>query len=188
MTRPEPSEVSALLFAHRHGDRSALDRLTPLVYRELKDLASKVAGSPRIGNTLQPTALAHEAWIKLAGGMEHLEGREHFFALASRAMRQILTDHARAARAQKRGGGARTVTLNESLDGGTSQELDLIALDDSLTRLSTLMPRHASVVELRFLGGLTIEETAKVLGVSTGTVDSDWAMARSWLSRELRAE
>ena len=185
MTQPEPSEVTALLSAHQGGDRSALDRLAPLVYRELRALAPKLAGAPHRGHTLQPTALVHEAWIKLAGGLNHVEGREHFFAVAAQAMRQVLMDHARSARTLKRGGDKRAVTLNEALDGESSNEINLIVLDDSLTRLSQLMPRHARVVELRFLGGLTIEETARVLGVSKGTVDSDWAMARSWLGREL---
>lgn len=186
MTADSSDDITALLQAHAAGDPGAFDRLMPVVYDELRQLARQAFYQQRAGHTLQPTALTHEVWVKLSGGMEQASGREHFFAIASRAMRQILTDHARATRAEKRGGGHRAITLNESLDGQESAQLDLIDLDDCLTRLEELNPRHARVVELRFLGGLTIEETAKVLDVSTGTVDTDWAMARAWLRQRLR--
>lgn len=185
MTDSLPSEITALLAAHSEGDPTALDRLLPLVYDDLKQIAARAFYDQNAAHTLQPTALTHEAWLKLSGGLEKASGREHFLAIASRAMRQVLTDHARAARAAKRGRGRRAITIAEPLDGFESTELDLIALDDCLERLRALQPRHAQVVELRFLGGLTIAETARVMGVSTGTVEGDWAMARAWLRREL---
>ncbi len=187
MTVDLPEDISALLQAHVEGKPDALHRLLPLVYEELRQLARQAFYQQNPAHTLQPTALAHEAWLKISSGMERVSGREHFFAIASRAMRQILTDHARSKRAAKRGGGHRSITLAESLDGRDSLELDLIDLDDCLTQLEALNPRHAQVVELRFLGGLTIEETARALDISTSTVDSDWVMARAWLRRRLKS-
>lgn len=185
MTVDLPEDISALLQAHSEGDPHALGRLLPLVYEELRHLARGAFYRQDPAHTLQPTALAHEAWLKLSSGMERVTGREHFFAVASRAMRQVLTDHARSRQTARRGGGHRSMTLTESLDGRDPLELDLIDLDDCLTQLEALNPRHAQVVELRFLGGLTIEETARALGVSTSTVDADWTMARAWLRRRL---
>jgi len=186
---PAPeNEVSALIEAHADGDPTALDRLLPLVYDELRALASHALRRTGPGHTLQSTALAHEAWLKLSRGLRDVGGQQHFLAVASRAMRQVLSDYARRARAAKRGAGAVAVTLSESLDGAAANTFDIVALDDSLERLSQLRPRHARIVELRFFGGLTIAETAAALGVSTGTVESDWAMARAWLGRELRVD
>ena len=184
---PETLEesIARLLSEHRDGDESALPRLLPIVYSDLHRLARAIFGG-RAGHTLQPTALVNEAWLKIAGRVGHLEDRNHFLAVAARAMRQILSDHARQLRTQRRGSGNRGVTLIDVADGRSGRDFDLIALDDSLSRLTTLNERHARVVELRYLAGLTIDETAEVLGVSHGTVEADWTMARAWLLRELQ--
>lgn len=187
LTQPEPSEFTALLFTRQGGERSGLVCLARIVDRELGALASKVTGTSRFANTLQPTDLVHEGWIKLAGGVNHVEGREHSLAVATCAMWQGGADHARAARNQKRSGYQRTVRLNEALDGASSNESNPIARQDRITRLSQLVARIASVVELRFVGGLAIEGTAKVFGVFSATVDSNGSMTRPWLGRELGA-
>lgn len=183
-----PGEVTALLQAHGDGDPQALNRLLPIIYNDLRSLAQKALRGRNPDQTLQPTALTHEVWIKLSGGLQDIAGRKHFFALAGRAMRQILTDFARAAGADKRGGGRQALTL--SIDLGEYQErgIDLLELNETLERLAQLKPRHAQIVDLRFFSGLTIAETAEVLEVSTTTVESDWAMARAWLLDELRDE
>ena len=177
-------DITTLLGAHGRGDPGALDRLLPLVYDELHRLADRAFGSQRPGHTLQPTAVVHEAWLKLARGLGDVSGRQHFYAVAAKAMRQVLANHAASVRSRKRGDGLRAVTLHELGDGS---EVDLVALDDALRKLAELNPRHARVVELRFLAGLTIPEAADAIGVSHGTVESDWAMARAWLGRELGA-
>ena len=177
-----PGEATRLLQAARAGDPGAADRLAELLYAELHALAQAQA---RPGGTLQPTALIHEVWLKLHGNLASLQDRRHFFAVASRAMRQVLANHARAARAQKRGEGRIGVTLDEHL-GLNDDATDVVALDDSLARLAALNERHARVVELRFLCSLSIEETAEALSVSTATVERDWAFAQAWLRRELR--
>lgn len=179
-----PSEVTELLRAHEGGDTDALGRLLPIVYDELRGLARRVWGGQGGARTLQPTALAHEAWIKLSGGMREVRGRHHFFAVAARAMRQVLADHGRARKADKRNPGGERVTLT-GLGAERETDLDLLALHEALERLSGLHARHADVVALRFLGGLTIAETAEVLDLSTTTVESDWAAARAWLALEL---
>jgi len=181
------TDVTRILSAIEQGDPSAAEQLLPLVYDELHALARGIFSDQRGDHTLQPTALVHEAWLKLAGSLGDLEGRRHFFVLASRAMRQVLTDYARGQLRQKRGGGRHQVTLEADLAAAPAavREVDLVALDDSLCRLAELNERHARVVELRFLGGLTIDETADVLGVSHGTIESDWAMAKAWLRSEL---
>lgn len=181
-----PSQVTALLEAHSSGDQSALDQLLPLIYDELRGLARVAFARQGPNHTLQPTALAHEAWLKLAGGLDEVRGKRHFFAIAGRAMSQVLTDHARALAQAKREGRRHAVSLQGVDTGALDQDYDLIALEDSLRRLGELNPRHARIVELRFLGGLSIAETAEELSISTGTVETDWAMARAWLSRELR--
>ena len=186
MASPDAShEVTRLLDRLRGGDESAAGQLLPLVYEELHALARAVFSGQRAGHTLQPTALVHEAWMKLAGGLDRLDDRRHFFVLASTAMRQVLTDHARGKSRQKRGGANFQITLDMSLEPAAPPAVDLVALEDSLNRLGELNERHARVVELRLLGALTIPETADVLGVSHGTVESDWAMAKVWLRREL---
>ena len=183
----KPQTVTRLLGDIRAGEESAVHELFPLVYEELRVLARACFGGERSGHTLQPTAVINEAWLKLSGGVDQIEDRHHFFALASRAMRQVLTDHARASKRMKRGGGAHRVTLDEQLHGACSRSLDLIELDDTLERLASLNERHAKMVELRIFGGLTIPETAEALGVSHGTVERDWFTARAWLRRELGA-
>ncbi len=187
MVKASSNRVTALLEAHGAGDPTALDQLLPLVYEEMRALASRAFRSAGAAHTLQPTAVVHEAWMKLAGGLSRVNDRAHFLAVASRAMRQVLTDHARGVRAAKRGERCKGITLSEALDGQDSATVDLVTLDDSLDRLGRLRPRHARVVELRFFGGLTIAEAAKALDVCPATVESDWAMARAWLRRELRA-
>lgn len=178
-----PGDVTHLLQSIQLGDDTASARVFHAVYDQLRGLA---AGCFRPGpHTLQPTALVHEAWIKLEGKLQGVRDRGHFLALAGLAMRQILTDRARAARAEKRHANRVTVTLSLQASNGTTEPIDLIALDDALSKLAQLKERHARVVELRFLAGLTIDETATALGVSHTTVESDWAMAQAWLRAEL---
>jgi RNA polymerase sigma factor (TIGR02999 family) len=187
---PDPQTITRLLRDAGEGRPQAVDDLLPLVYAELHGLSAALFSQERQGHTLQPTAVIHEAWMKLVGHLGQLEDRTHFFAIASRAMRQVLTDHARSARRLKRGGNARAVTLDEQFveaDGGGGVELDLVDLEDSLQRLSALNARHARMVELRVLGGLTIAETAAALEVSPATIERDWFQARAWLRRELGA-
>ncbi len=168
----------------RAGDRDAAAsaRLMELVYDELRSLAGSYARDQRAGHTLQPTALVHEAFVKLVDAPpDGWKGREHFFAVAATAMRQVLTDHARSRGAQKRGGGWDKVTLQEGLVADPGHDVDLVALDEALIELAGHDPRKSRVVELRFFGGLTAEEAARVLGVSLSTVESDWRAARAWL-------
>jgi RNA polymerase sigma factor (TIGR02999 family) len=169
-----------------------LDELLPLVYDELRRQAARFLRAQAPGHTLQPTALVHEVYLRLVDQPTvEWEGRTHFFGVAARAMRSVLVDHARARHAAKRGGRARAVTLGAAhgIAGGTADaEVDVLALDEALTRLAALDPRQTQVVELRYFGGLSIEETAHVLGVSGATVERDWKTARLWLRRELSAD
>lgn len=185
MTSADPQTITRLLHGVRGGDASAGAALVPLIYAELGSLAARLFARERREHTLQPTALIHEAWVKLVGHLGRIDDRQHFFALASQAMRQVLADHARGAARLKRGGGRPGVTLDGRLGAGPGAAVDLIDLDDSLTRLARLNPRHARVVELRVLGGLTIAETAAALDVSDKTVERDWFMAKAWLRTEL---
>ena len=176
-----PGEITALLAALREGDRSALDRIFPLVYEELRDRAHGQLARRRSGDTLSTTALVHESYLKLAGSShQSYHDRIHFFAVASRAMRQILVDYARRATAGKRDGG-RAVSLEPEriADAGRSEEL--LALDEALESLERLDPRLAKIVELRFFGGLSVEETADVMEISPRTVKRDWRKARAFL-------
>lgn len=187
--------VTRLLVDIRNGEPAAESGLFAIVYDELRRLAAGVmsrrAGGGSAGATLlQPTALAHEAWLKLAGNLDSIECRRHFFAVAAKAMRQVLADHARAARRQKRGGDERTVVLHsddavDPLDQRASS-VDLVDLDEAMTKLAELNERHARVVEMRLFGSMTIQEIADMLGVSKRTIEADWSMARAWLSRELQ--
>jgi RNA polymerase sigma factor (TIGR02999 family) len=177
--------VTELLDRIALGDDGARDHLLGVVYEELRALAAAACASGERQLTLQPTALLHEAWLKLDGALAGFEGRKHFFVVAAKAMRQVLVDHARARRSQKRGGDRSRVALDDDLPTVAGSAPDLVHLDDCLRRLAELNERHARVVELRFLGALTIAETAEVLGVSHGTVENDWSMARAWLRREL---
>jgi len=182
-------EVTRILGELNAGDGSAAQRLLPLVYEELRALAGGYFRQQPSGHTLQPTALVHEAYLKLAGSENvQWESRVHFMAVAAKAMRQILMNHARGKATAKRGGGRQRITLDEGVTpaGNGDRELDLLALDDALGKLSRLSERQATVVELRFFGGLSIAEAAHVLGVGTTTVEDDWHLARAWLGRELR--
>ncbi len=179
-------EVTRLLSAWTNGDAQALDELMPLVYGELHRIARRCwAGQPH-GHTLQPTALLHEAYLKLVSqGEKTFQGRAHFFAVASMAMRQVLVNHAEATLAEKRGGGQETVPL-EDIEVAVRQEAqEVVALHEALRALEQMDPRKGRVVELRYFGGLSIEETAAALDVSTITVTRDWQAARAWLAREL---
>lgn len=177
--------VTKLLRDVRSGEEQATESLLAIVYDELRAVASALFANERSGHTLQPTALVHEAWLKLAPHLDHVEDRVHFFAIASRAMRRILIDHGRRARRQKRGAGRKRVTFDEQGSWPKPEGIDLVDLGEVLARLATLNDRHARVVDLRILGGLTIPETAQVLGVSHTTVEADWFMAKSWLRTEL---
>ena len=187
MPGPSTADVTRLLVAWRGGDDDALARLTPLVYHHLHRLAHARMRGQNPGVTLQTTALVHEAYLRLAG-RDHArwQNREHFFAVAARAMRHILVDHARRRQAGKRGGGQVKLVLDESLDLPQQRELDLVALDDALNALAALDPAQSQVVELRFFGGLSIEAVSKVMGTSPATVKREWATARSWLFAELQ--
>jgi RNA polymerase sigma-70 factor, ECF subfamily len=185
-------DVTSLLLAWREGDAEALARLMPLVYGELRRLAARSMAGERSDHTLQPTALVHEAFLRLAGGGPPCwQDRLHFFAVAAQLMRRLLVDHARGRRRAKRGSGARLLPLEAALDVGGpdgGSPADLLALDEALTGLAAFDPRKARVVELRFFGGLTIEETAGFLGVSTATVILEARLARAWLFRRMTRE
>lgn len=179
--------VSRLLCGVAAGESPAVDALMPLIYDELRALAGRVMKDEAQGHTLQPTALVHEAYAKLVRNVpEGIDGRRHFFAVAARAMRQVLTDHARLRHAAKRGGGAQKVTLDENATPMTDATTpDLGDLHTALEELERLNARHARVVELRYLAGLSVEEAALALGVSTRTVELDWRTARAWLRARL---
>lgn len=178
--------VSALLVKWRAGDQEALEALIPLVYHELRRIAQHHLNQERPDHTLQSTALVHEAYLRLVNqGPAEIEHRPHFLAVASRLMRQILVDHARGHRAAKRGGGFK-LELNDAMSAQKPQNMYLIALDDALNELAKLDPQQSRIVELRFFGGLSIEETAEIVGVSPTTVKREWATARAWLRREVR--
>lgn len=180
-------QVTELLHSWYGGDAKAFDRLFPIVYNELKKIARGHMGRERESHTLCATSLVHEAYLKL-GSIEELEwqDRRHFFAVAAKAMRRILISHARKRTAQKRGGHQRPVTLKESLlSSDADRQIDLLALDQAMNQLARFDARLAKTVELRFFGGLSIEETAEVLDVSPSTVSRDWRKARAWLHQEL---
>jgi RNA polymerase sigma factor (TIGR02999 family) len=180
-------DITELLIAWGRGDEDALSRLTPLVYDELHRLAGAYMRREHAGHTLQTTALVNEAYIKLVDSSRvRWQNRAHFFAMAAQLMRRILVDFARKRRYQKRGGDWRQVTLAEGLGAATNLDSDLVALDDALQGLASLDPRKARVVELRFFGGLSLEETAEALQVSTDTIGREWRAAKAWLMRELK--
>jgi RNA polymerase sigma-70 factor, ECF subfamily len=186
-TSPE-GEVGTLLQAWSDGDRTALDKLTPIVYKELHRLARYYLRGERAGHSLQTTALVNEAYLRLADYKRmRWENRAHFFAVSAQLMRRILVDHARRHN-QKRGGGVPHLSLEETAVVGVGRDEDLVALDDALEALARLDPRKARVVELRFFGGLSVEETAEVLKISAVTVMRDWTTARAWLYREMTGE
>jgi RNA polymerase sigma-70 factor, ECF subfamily len=177
--------VTQLLVAWGAGDESALAKLAPLVYEELRRLARRYMAGERVGHTLQTTALVNEAYLKLVDIHQvKWQNRTHFFAMSARLMRRILVDFARSKRFQKRGAGAKMVPLDEAL-AVLSAGHDLVAVDDALKALADVDARKSQVVEMRFFGGLTVEETADALNVSPETVMRDWKVAKAWLSREL---
>lgn len=181
--RPASSyPVTDLLARWRGGDAAAREALVPLVYDELRRIARKCLIGQRCDHTLQPTALVHEAYLRLVRRDSiPWENRAHFFAVAAQMMRQILVDHARRHAADKRGGGSVTVAFAEEAAAEKGSVVDLIALDDAMQRLATLDPRQCQIVELRFFGGLSIEETAQVVEISPATIKREWATARIWL-------
>jgi len=183
--KPPIGEVSGLLRAWGDGDRRALDQLTPIVYEELRRLASHYMRGERPGHSLQATALVNEAYMRLVDykGMQW-QNRAHFFAVSAQLMRRILVEHARRHNL-KRGGGVQHVSLDETAIVGGDRGADLVALDDALDALARFDARKVQVVEMRFFGGLSVEETAEVLKVSSVTVMRDWSTAKAWLYREL---
>jgi RNA polymerase sigma-70 factor (ECF subfamily) len=186
MASSEPSEVTKLLHHIKEGDQSGVDRLFAAVYQELRNLAAKCFHREPGGNTLQPTALVHEAYMKLVDQKAvDWQSRTHFFAVAAQAMRRILVDHARQRGAAKRGGGNKRMLLDDDLLPGFQPSDDLLAVDDALSKLAQLDPRQAQLVELRFFGGLSVDEAADTLGISKRTAEREWTMVRAWLRREL---
>lgn len=188
MRQDSASQITGLLQRWHAGDQKALDSLLPVVYQALEKLAHQQLRKERRDHTLQSAALVNEAYLRLLGmNSPAWESRGHFFAIAAQLMRQILVDYARKHRAGKRGGGAETICLDDSgfIEKGKSRDLDVIALDDALNSLAQVDARKAQVVELRFFGGLTFEETAEILKVSSMTVSRDWSTARAWLHREM---
>jgi RNA polymerase sigma-70 factor, ECF subfamily len=182
-----------LLSRAASGDEKAISKLMPLVYDELRRLAASYLRRERPGQTLQATALVHEAYVRLIGEKAHnWQNRTHFLAIAALSMRQILVQRARARHAAKRGGDPARITLDERLMAaparGSTDEIDLVALDAALDRLAELNARQAKIVELRYFGGLGVEEAAEVLGISPATVKRDWTLARAWLKRELAGQ
>jgi RNA polymerase sigma factor (TIGR02999 family) len=179
-------DITGLLLDWGKGDRAALDRVIPLVYRELRRLAHRQMRRERAGDTLQTTALINEAYLRLVDyARVRPRDRAHFFAIAAQAMRRILIDRARSRRSSKRGSGAQKVSLDEAAQVANQRAADLVALDEALTNLAEIDPRKAQIVELKYFGGMTIDETAEALAVSAPTVERDWHMAKIWLHREL---
>jgi RNA polymerase sigma factor (TIGR02999 family) len=182
----ELADTTKILVDLGNGDRSAAKRLMPLVYDELRSLAQRYMQQERVGHTFQATAVVHEAYIRLIDQSRvDWKGRAHFFSVAAEMIRRVLVDHVRQHRAAKRGGAARKVSLTDSVGATEAPDIDLMALDEALEELGRLNERHGKVVELRFFGGLSVEETAHVLEVSPQTVRSDWRMARAWLRQRL---
>ena len=187
MADPTPNATECLQRINA-GDEAAVNELLQLVYDELRAMAGHFMQAERRDHTLQPTALVHEAYMRLIEQDVDWKDRAHFLAIGAQAIRRVLIDHGRRQKAQKRGGDAQRVTLDESVAFAGSREVDVLALDEALDRLTELNPRQSRVVELRFFGGLTGPQVAEVLGVSRTTVADDWAVARAWLSRELSRE
>ena len=185
-TSPPPSSPTVLLLAWGRGDQGAFDQLVPLVHEELRRIARQQMGRERGGHTLQPTALVNEAYLRLIDVKRiKWQDRQHFFAMAARVMRRVLVDAARARRFHKRGGGAPMVSLDDTLAVAREPDRDLVELDEALNALAAVDPRKSQVVEMRYFGGLSVEETAEALQVSPGTVMRDWRLAKVWLLREL---
>ena len=189
MTSSSPSEVTQLLLDWSNGDKAALDKLMPLVYKELRRLAHHYMRRERPGHTLQTTAIVNEAYLGLIDQRNvQWQNRAHFFGIAAHLMRRILAEYARSRRYAKRGGGAHRVSLDEAMTVSEERASEMVAVDDALTTLAEIDQRKSQIVEMRFFGGLSIEETAEVLGVSPGTVMRDWTLAKAWLRREISRE
>jgi RNA polymerase sigma factor (TIGR02999 family) len=183
---PSPQQITQLLVAWGDGDRAALDKLMPLVHEELRRLAHRYMRSEAPGNTMQTSALVNEAYLRLVDQTNpHWQNRAHFFAISAQLMRQILVDYARKRRSRKRGGDDRQVSISEEMIVSDERTANVVALDDALKSLAEIDSRKSQIVELRFFGGLSIEETAEVLQVSPGTVMRDWTLAKAWLRREI---
>jgi RNA polymerase sigma factor (TIGR02999 family) len=184
-----PGDVTRLLVAWSKGDRDALEDLIPVVYEELRRIAARYFRHERPGHTLQPTVLVHEAYLKMVD-QDHArwQNRAQFFGVAAQLMRRILVDHARTHLAAKRGGGITPITLVDVAVTSPARGVDVIALDEALTRLTSLYPEQGRLVELRYFGGLTIEETGEAMGTSPATVKRQWTVARAWLLRDLEGE
>jgi RNA polymerase sigma-70 factor (ECF subfamily) len=187
VTIPSQQDVTRLLVRLTDGDRGVLDELLPVVYGELRKLASSYLRRERVGHTLQPTALVHEAYMRLVDQTQvQWQNRAHFFGVAAQMMRRILVDHARAHEAEKRGGEFQKLSLDENIDVSGERDVNLVALDDALNLLAEVDPQKSKIVELRFFGGLSVEETAEVLGVSAPTVKRQWRMAKAWLYGQVK--
>jgi len=184
-----PATITQLLIKWRNGDKAALDELTPLVYTELRRLARYYLRAERHGHTLQPSDLVHEAYMRLVDEKEiDWQNRAHFFGVAAVRMRHILVERARSRQAAKRGGGEYLLSLSKADRQAEDYDVKLLALNDALQRLEALDPQKSRVVELRYFGGLTIEETAEAMNISPATVKRDWSMARAWLRSEISNE
>ncbi|PYK66544.1 MAG: RNA polymerase subunit sigma-70 [Verrucomicrobia bacterium] len=185
---PSRADITQWLAVCREGDTAALERLLPLVYDQLHRQAMRAFNRERPGHTLQPTALVNEVYLRLADQREmKWQNRAQFFGIASQMMRRILVSHARARHAARRGGGETMITLDESLAAAPGRDVNLLALDEALQRLESIDAEKSRMVELRFFSGLSVEETAEVMGVSPRTIDRQWQTAKAWLHRELRA-
>lgn len=187
MTQPPTHELTQLLNAWSEGDRAALDKLTPLIYEELRRMAHRYMNRERKGHTLQTTALVNEAYLRLFDRENvHWQNRTHFFAIAAQLMRRILVDHARGQASQKRGGKAQKVSLEEAALISQERASEVIALDEALKGLALIDPQQSRIVELRFFGGLSVDEAAEVLSVSPATIKREWGSAKLWLLREIK--
>src|SRR3954453_13001435 len=181
--------ITELLVGYGRGDKEALDKLMPIVYNELRQQAARYLRRERAGHTLQTTALIHEAYVRLVDQRNvQWQNRAHFFGIAAQMMRRILVDHARTKKRAKRGGSDVKVSLADATVLVKGQDLDVVALDEALNRLAEIDEQQSRVVELRFFSGLTVEETAEVMGISPATVKRDWSVAKAWLHRELSRE
>jgi RNA polymerase sigma factor (TIGR02999 family) len=188
MDRQDQPGVTQLLIAWSDGQRDALDQLVPLVYDDLRRLAAGYMGRETPGHSLQPTALVHEAYVRLVDQRRvQWRNRAHFFGVAASMMRRILVDYARKRRADKRGGAAERVTLTEDVAAAEQNDLDVLTLHESLERLAAFDPQQERIVELRYFGGLTIDETAEVVGISPATVVREWTIAKAWLRIDMSA-
>lgn len=187
MSVPGSGNVTQLLLAWGHGDEAACDELIPLVYDTLRRIARRHLRGERAGHSLETAALINEAWLRLIEQPVSWQGRAHFFGIAARLMRELLVDHARARHRLKRGGDWQQISLTVAAEIAQEPVVDLLALDEALVNLARMDPQKSRIVELRFFGGLTVAETAQVIGVSTPTVERGWRAARAWLETELRA-